>query len=255
MNMGLVQIVCLVLVACTATFVDSKKLPPSFKTCPRDAPNLDECTRAAVEDALTKTLYKGDPSLGILPLDPLAITTLAIGRGTGSVNIDITFNNLKVYGLKNLSVAKFHHNVEEYTITAEAIVPDLRLEGDYDMEGKILLLPVTGKGKSTISFSDLKAVVKLVGEPFTKNNQKFIKITVFDVQMFPKKMQMHFDNLFNGDQALGKTMNKLLNDNWEIVMADMRPGIEAALEQVFTTISNQIYTNVPYDDIYPPTSN
>ncbi|XP_069685818.1 protein takeout-like [Periplaneta americana] len=251
--MGPVQILCLLLGAFTATLVDSKKLPSAFKTCARDDPNLDECTRVAVQDAV-RTLVNGEPSLGILPLDPLEITTLVIGRGTGSVNVDLKFSNLKVYGIKNSSMSKLHHNLDEYTITADSATPELRIEADYEADGKVLLLPVRGKGKSTIIFSDLKALLKQVGEPFTKNNKKYLRTTAFDVQLFPKKMKMHFENLFNGDEKLGKAMNKLLNDNWEVVMADVRPGLEEGLEQVLTTISNQIYTNVPYDDIYPPTS-
>ena len=39
-------------------------------------------------------------------IDPLEITELHIGEGSGPVAIELTFNNLKIYGFRGVQVPK-----------------------------------------------------------------------------------------------------------------------------------------------------
>lgn len=40
---------------------------------------------------------------------------------------------------------------KNYVFEVDALTPYLRLEGDYEMDGKVLLLPIKGKGKCNIT--------------------------------------------------------------------------------------------------------
>lgn len=42
----------------------------------------------------------GIPKLGILPVDPLFLTSLEIGQGSGPVSIDLHLTNASIHGLK-----------------------------------------------------------------------------------------------------------------------------------------------------------
>lgn len=44
-------------------------------------------------------LYLGVPSLGIVPVDPLRISSLVINQGTGPVNINLNFKDLDIINM------------------------------------------------------------------------------------------------------------------------------------------------------------
>lgn len=46
----------------------------------------------------------GIPSLSVAPIDPLEISRLHIGQGNGPVAIELTFNNLKIYGFHGVQI-------------------------------------------------------------------------------------------------------------------------------------------------------
>lgn len=48
--------------------------------------------------------FSGIPSLGVLPIDPLLVTAISIGRGSGPVDITLDFRNTKISGLGALKV-------------------------------------------------------------------------------------------------------------------------------------------------------
>lgn len=43
--------------------------------------------------------FKGVPSLGVLPLDPLELKTLVIEQGDGPVSIKLDFKDLFIHGI------------------------------------------------------------------------------------------------------------------------------------------------------------
>lgn len=59
-----------------------------------------------------------------------------------------------------------------------------------------------------------------------------------------------FDNLFNGDQTLGRDTNQFLNDNWRDIFDEIKKpiydGISAAAERTLTKMMNE----VPYKDLF-----
>lgn len=56
--------------------------------------------------------------------------------------------------------------------------------------------------------------------------------------------------LFDGDEAMSKSMDIFFNDNWEIVWSELRPIIEDAFAQIFTQIINNVFSIRPYYDLF-----
>lgn len=46
-------------------------------------------------------MFAGIPKIGILPVDPLFLTKLDIGQGSGPVSIDLNLRNASIIGLKH----------------------------------------------------------------------------------------------------------------------------------------------------------
>ncbi|KAK9500025.1 hypothetical protein O3M35_002935 [Rhynocoris fuscipes] len=226
------------------------KLPNTFHRCPRTDPLFDTCLNDAVEDAIKK-LANGIPKLGLLALEPLSITQLSIGKGKGPISLDLTFNNLKIHGVTNVKIMDQKTNLKEIRLECRSMNKKLILEGDYEADGKILLLPIRGKGRARIVLENVDGYSIITGIPKTKKSKQFLEIKKYDYKFQPSKMTVQFDNLFNGEKALSDRMNKILNDNWEEVLKELKPSFEDALSEIFKEISNRLYQKVSLDEIYP----
>lgn len=77
----------------------------SFKLCHKTDPNINECLRGNIEDAI-RNLKNGAPEVGLSTFEPLHITQLIIGEGKGPVNVQQNFNDVKLHGLTGSKVLK-----------------------------------------------------------------------------------------------------------------------------------------------------
>lgn len=65
------------------------------------------------------------------------------------------------------------------------------------------------------------------------------------------KARFHLDNLFNGDQTLGQIGNTVINENAQLFVEEMTPGIEKSLSKTFLEIASSILTDVTFDEMFP----
>ncbi|XP_019695816.2 protein takeout [Harpegnathos saltator] len=136
-----------VVVAVTAT-----ELPSSFKICKKTEPHMKKCLAEAIETALI--VANGNRGLKILPLEPLAIDYLLV-TGTGPVAITYEYRNLKIHGLtKNIRIIVDKFDNKTYSFNMVIFIPRMDLFSDYKISGKILLLPIQGEGKSTLTLRE-----------------------------------------------------------------------------------------------------
>lgn len=117
------------------------------------------------------------------------------------------------------------------------------------MSGRILLLPIVGKGKTNITLVDTHIEHQLVGEPYEKNGVKYMKLREYKVDFKPKRVYMHFENLFN-DKVLSEGMNRFIDENWEAVFSGLKEGYSKGFGSIFRDLSNRIFTKVPMDQIF-----
>ncbi|KAK9504721.1 hypothetical protein O3M35_010988 [Rhynocoris fuscipes] len=229
----------------------ASKLPKTWKTCRISDPNMKACLKDAIEDAV-HDLANGNPSLGILPMDPLHFNKISIDQGSGPVSIKLDLIDLDVIGIKNVkltTIKKFDWKEGEL----EGIVPGkLVLDGKYKIDGKVLVLPIKGDGHCRITADNFKMEVKAKVKNVDKKGKVHYEITVFDFDFTVDKLHFQFDNLFNGDKALGDNMNVFLNENWKEIITELKPAIVQAFGTAFRNIGNIVFSKVPADQISPP---
>nr|CAD7571078.1 unnamed protein product [Timema californicum] len=143
-------------------------------------------------------------------------------------------------------------DLDNYVMNTDVLNPKLELLSDYEISGRILLLPITGKGKCNVTLSELKSHIYQKGEPVFKNGKMYLNDSIFEFKMQELgRMYLDLENLFNGDKALGDNMNAFLNENWWELFKELRPALDEALSQVFHNIANRFFLKVPYDIIFP----
>lgn len=61
---------------------------------------------------------------------------------------------------------------------------------------------------------------------------------------------MNFENLFDGNRALGDNMNLFLNENWKEIFEELRVAIEASFADIFKGLVNRLFTTLPYNQMF-----
>ncbi|XP_021929744.1 protein takeout-like [Zootermopsis nevadensis] len=226
-------------------------LPDQFKLCHVTEPETSSCLKVAVQDALQRIGTTGIPSLNLGPLEPMFVKEVKVDQGgRGPVSVKLQFTNLKIYGIPESSVTKFALN--NYEMKAESLTPEFKFEADYVMDGQVLVLPIKGKGRCVISLDSLTTIHDIRGKPVTRGGETYLDLEKYIINMSTKKLHLSFKNLFNGDKALGDTMNTFLNENWEVIFTELRPALERAFGNVFLEYSRNIFNNVPFNNIFLP---
>jgi len=231
-----------------ANAVEAKDLPANFDKCKRDA-NFDKCLVDAVNNAIV-ILKTGNKEFGIPPLEPLAVKSLVIDAGTAPINLKQTLKNILVHDMISTSkVQRYRTDLEKHLIICDSKTDRIEMIGDYEMSGRILLLPITGSGKANITLLNTKIEHRLIGEPFERDGVKYMRLKEYRVELNPKRVYMHFENLFN-DPLLSQTMNRFLNDNWELVFNELKIGYAKSFGKIFRNISNKLFEKIPFDSIF-----
>lgn len=92
--------------------------------------------------------------------------------------------------------------------------------------------------------------MKFSSTPMEKDGATYLKIDKFHLQPEPKKMFYKFENLFNGDKALGDNMNLFLNENWADIFAEVKGSIGSAFGKIFQSVIGHVFTKYPYDKFF-----
>uniref|UniRef100_A0A1A9UNH9 Uncharacterized protein n=1 Tax=Glossina austeni TaxID=7395 RepID=A0A1A9UNH9_GLOAU len=194
--------------------------------------------------------YIGDNSINLSQVDPLIANKIHINQGSDSpVNINVVLTNNKIYGTSNAVVTKvtgFGKDLaKKHSITIR-VPGGVSLLGDYVLSGKVLILPIQGEGKSNLTLVNTVFSIDFAGVADEKDGEVYMKLKNFRFHVDPQSFIFQFDNLFNGDKALGDNMNKFLNENWKEIFNELRASIEKEFGAVVEKVIGQVYTKYPY---------
>ncbi|KAL5283568.1 to.2 family protein [Megaselia abdita] len=197
--------------------------------------------------------HQGVPFLKIPSIKPIKGPLLSIKADKNSpvaVNLDfydfeVTFNrnitsSVKGFGNQINGTHRIRLRCEYITILA-----------DYKIDGKVLILPITGGGRSNLTFLDPEIIITIKSEPLEKDGKTYMKFTDFKLQM-PKLSRMitNLENLFNGDKALGDNMNKFLNENWSDVFHELVHPVVTGLGETAREYISKTLENIPYNELF-----
>lgn len=123
--------------------------------CPRtdDLKQYNKCILKTLE-ALTPHLAKGVPSMKLPALDPLLLPSLTVDRNLEALKIKANMSNIQVFGGSNYLIDAINANPNDLTVSLKLQIPFLHVKGDYDVQGRLLLLPLSGVGSFKGNFSE-----------------------------------------------------------------------------------------------------
>lgn len=168
-------------------------------------------------------------------------------------------------------------------------IPALRIEAEYHVDGKILLMPIRGHGDMVANMSwffffvvfwvllnfvfitaNLNAEAFLQGEIYEQNGENYLKYTSLELKIKIGGGKVRLSNLFGGDKILSgflwiffrisieltfpladDVINDTINKNLDMYLKELLPVIEKALGNTFLKIGNSIVESFTYKQLFP----
>ncbi|XP_050537656.1 protein takeout-like [Daktulosphaira vitifoliae] len=233
--------------------------PPStkklvFNLCKKSDPNFDQCFKNSLQSVIPD-LDKGYSKLRIPPLEPFQFPSLEIAEGKGSnkaVSIDLKMKDVKIHGISSIFIDSLKVDLDNYKLTAKvSFKKPIEIISQYTINGKILVLPIVGTGPCKIVLKEPRLELNdLTATPYEKHGKTFIKFPKINLKIVDiKYLTINFENLFNGDKQLGNNMNKVLNENWPVLLEELKSAFEEAIGAIIQDVLNKTLQTVPYADI------
>ncbi|KAK9686883.1 hemolymph juvenile hormone binding protein (JHBP) [Popillia japonica] len=122
---------------------NEKKLPYFLKVCHRNDNDLNECVKRSIEN-LRPLMSKGIPEFDIPSCEPLIIPEVIIDQGNGPVSVKSTYNDVRVYGPTQFELKSIKIDLDKDKVSLKVWLPRLELNCQYSMEGRVLMLPISG---------------------------------------------------------------------------------------------------------------
>ncbi|XP_044260824.1 protein takeout-like [Tribolium madens] len=242
--MKVVIIILVVALKCQAV-----KFPHSFKTCKRSDPDFKKCVKEAAEYNIHQLVHPFK-DLKLPGLKPLLIPTLVIGSGKRAVAVEQRFHNCNLHGFEHISFQKFEFDFEKNTLNFDSLISEVTKKCDYQLSGRVLLLPIQGEGESTVVLKNVKIAGYVKYETVKRSGKTYLKFVDHRISLDVSHVYFHFDNLFNGDKALGDNINTVLNDNWREVFEDVKSGYSEVMSEIIQSLLNNFWSVVSLEDAF-----
>ncbi|KAF2902024.1 hypothetical protein ILUMI_04161 [Ignelater luminosus] len=215
-------------------------------------PNFEQVLNSV--NALVPRLKVGIPELNVPSLDPLILQGTSLDTSSGSTHLKVKLANIQVTGASDFTILEITPKVSKNYFRFKVNHPNIYVEGDYEIDSKILILELKGKGRFHLNITDFAYDSILKGEVVTENGVKHLKFEKMKMKIGFGSGNILLENLFNGDPVLGKGANDAINDNIGTFFEELRPNFEDVLSTRFTDTANKITETFEYEDLFPKSS-
>ncbi|XP_077289403.1 circadian clock-controlled protein daywake-like [Arctopsyche grandis] len=233
----------------TQTF--AKDLPDYLEICRRNDPQLDQCIERSLND-LQQYTRLGDVEKGIPKLEPIHIETLLDQKSTGpNKTSTFTVKNFNINGYSNYNVTNLRINIGSKLITFDAHVDSLRIDGEYDLNGRVDAIRVSNSGKITGYFSDVKTRVRLSYKIVKRNHKEYINVIHVGLNIKINGGNMILHDVFPSSKILAKQIQKSINSSFKTYTKDLTPQLQRELSKQLLHITNLFFSKYTYDQVLP----
>eukprot|EP00099_Drosophila_melanogaster_P023559 NP_651358.4 uncharacterized protein Dmel_CG11854 [Drosophila melanogaster] len=239
------------LFGCASTYGHASDFPSGIERC---AIMDEQCLEDRVNFVLRNYAKSGIKELGLIPLDPLHVKKFKIGRNPHSpVNIDLSFHEMDILGLHQGVAKRVSGFTRDLSRSIELVmeVPEIGVRGPYSVDGRILILPITGNGIADIRLTRTKVRAQIKLKRVSKgDHQTYAEVMNIKVELDPSHVTYQLENLFNGQKDLSENMHALINENWKDIFNELKPGIGEAFGLIAKSVVDRIFGKLPLEQLF-----
>ncbi|GFG32731.1 hypothetical protein Cfor_03349, partial [Coptotermes formosanus] len=146
--------------------------------------------------------FSGIPEINVDRFEPLYLPHLSLSKGHGAVTVSGNFYNILAHGPSNATATYAVLDMKKRLLQLGVYLPDIRVEGEYNLQGRVLILPLLGNGPAKIHLRNVTTSVSMLFELPRLQGRQVIHIADMKVEFAIQGMTVQFDNLFNGNEVL-----------------------------------------------------
>lgn len=234
--------------------------PDFLPSCRIYEPGFTKCSTNSIQKLLDQ-LNIGIPEVveRFGPFDPMKVRDIVFKQDNNEVaTIRANLTELVVKGFSKTNVKESRVSKKDFGWQTKLFLPKMRLDGRYDMAGRILLIPLSGSGKIFIEIDDMDILLLTKTRLYEKGGFTFDNVTSVRVQQLKlTKVRTYLDNLFNGrSKEVERSTNQFFNENWRDFYEALKPliieTVENILYDVMSTVFHLIPANFFVEDIPTP---
>lgn len=113
-----------------------------LETCEFADPEFFKCSTRSVHGLFQHLLGGIEGVEGLDSIDPMIIDRIRILQGEGPVSVNASLSKVKVLGFSKVKVVENQVSSKDYSWVTTIKLPKMRLEGNYHMMGRILVIPL-----------------------------------------------------------------------------------------------------------------
>lgn len=238
----------LMMVAVTAADEDERFLtdPQYIKQCRISDKDFVSCSTQSIQQLFDK-LGTGIPGLDtIKSFDPFFLNRIKINQGNSqAINLKVELSNIKIFGFGKTHVIESQVSKKDFSWKTTFTLPSMKLVGDYSLFGRILLIPLNGKGKVLLDAENMTVVMRTKTHLYEKGGYTFYNVTNVRVDFKLDGLKSQFSNLFNGNKVLEDSTNKFFNDNWRMLADALYSVITQTIEDILLDVLKKIFHYIP----------
>ncbi|XP_077289809.1 circadian clock-controlled protein daywake-like [Arctopsyche grandis] len=228
----------------------NESLSKYVKICSRNDVDLNNCVLESVM-LLKPHLFKGIPELDIPSCEPLFLSEVKLVQGHGVMAMNSEYRNVHLWGFSNFTVHNMDIDLEKKLIKFDVNIPNLTMKSNYFIDGKILLFPIVGNGLFYANYSDVNLKVTITLEKVEIDHKIYIRGKEISLKLKIDKADIRLDDLFSGDEILGKATNDFINKNWNTISEEVNPTIENMMVDYLESYTNKFFNKYPLDVLFP----
>ncbi|XP_035909011.1 uncharacterized protein LOC118510802 isoform X2 [Anopheles stephensi] len=227
--------------------------PSVLRACPRNSTDLNQCIIDVVNE-LRPRLATGDfgENFTIPSLEPIKIDRLKIERGE---NFKANFTNFRISGATHektgFIVKKLKTDIDNRQINATLLLPKLQVNSKYSLKMSILVLQINGDGDLQVNLTDTKVSLKLTFYTEMIDGEEYFRFNPINLRVKFGKARFYLKNLFNGDPTLEMIGNQAINENPDVLLDEVKSGIEENLAKLFTKIAGEVVKDALFEEVFP----
>ncbi|XP_045761243.1 circadian clock-controlled protein daywake-like [Maniola jurtina] len=225
------------------------QIPEYIKICKRDQNTIASCVLNSIE-SLRPQLISGIPELNVPSLEPFYIPEIVAVSGD-LVPLKASGKDVKVSGAGNFSIKSISVDLNTLTIRGRVRFPRLHLDGRYNLDTQILILPLRGEGNLVADAVKCEADILLRSRLVMRDGKEYLEFTSLKVDIGIRDYRIRLEGLFNGNKALGDATNEAIHQNRGEFLKTMLPYLEKTVSKILLDTANKIVAPIPFDELLP----
>ncbi|KAL4716081.1 hypothetical protein ACJJTC_013858 [Scirpophaga incertulas] len=204
------------------------------------------CLKSSTEAAIP-VLAKGLPDFGVEVLDPLHLKEPIDATTPG---LKLIIKDFEVHGLKDCKVNTLYRDVANSKLGGKLLC-SVTSTGQYDMDGKLLVLTVKGNGKINVVLKKILLTIDVdMGEKVGKDGTKYWDMKRFNHSFeLLEKSELEFEGLNTGSNVLDQAANDVISQNSNEIITEIGPPIIKAITVKIVENVRRFFHRVPPSDL------